>query len=165
MSDATLEERVRRLEDLEDIRALHARYAAACDDNYNPAHIAGLFTADATWDGGPALGRYEGREAIEGLFAGASATFRWGTHYMICPNTELAVGGETATGTCYLLEACTIEEDGRREPRWLAAVYDVGYAKEDGEWRFAELNLHLRMFAAHATGWVDGDRDAVVLGQ
>jgi len=73
--------------------------------------------------------------------------------------------GESASGTCYLLEACTIEEDGRREPRWLAASYAARYAKEDGEWRFAELNLDLRMFASHAAGWVDDGRDAVVLGQ
>jgi len=164
MSDASLEDRVRRLEDLEGIRILLARYAAACDDNYNQAKVASLFTADATWDGGPALGRYEGREAIEGLFAGASATFKWGTHFMICPETEVFADGRGARGTCYLLEACTIEQDGRREARWLAAIYDVRYAKEDGEWRFAELNLDLRMFAPAATGWVDDHTDALVLG-
>jgi uncharacterized protein (TIGR02246 family) len=165
MSSATLEERLRRLEDLEGIRILLSRYAAACDDNYNPAKAGVLFTEDATWDGGPGLGRYEGREAIQGLFAGASATFKWGTHFMISPETEVSPDGESARGTCYLLEACTIEEDGRRDPRWLTAIYDARYVKEDGDWRFAELNLDLRMFASHATGWVDQDRDAVVLGQ
>jgi hypothetical protein len=52
----TIEERLRVLEDIEEIRQLKARYAAACDDNYNADDIAALFAEDAVWDGG-ALGR------------------------------------------------------------------------------------------------------------
>ena len=58
-----LQNRVRILEDAEAIRNLKARYAAYCDDNYNPDKIAELFVEDAVWESG-SLGRFEGREAI-----------------------------------------------------------------------------------------------------
>ena len=38
-----LENRVRAVEDTDAIRNLKARYAAYCDDNYNPDKIAELF--------------------------------------------------------------------------------------------------------------------------
>ena len=62
-----LQNRVRILEDMDAIRNLKARYAAYCDDNYNPDKIAELFVEDAVWESGP-LGRFEGREAIREFF-------------------------------------------------------------------------------------------------
>ena len=60
---AQLEQRVQALEDVNAIRHLKARYAAYCDDQYNPDGIAALFTEDAVWES-QGLGRFEGREAI-----------------------------------------------------------------------------------------------------
>ena len=65
-----LENRVRALEDADAIRNLKARYAAYCDDNYNPDKIAELFVEDAVWESG-SLGQFEGREAIREFFQGA----------------------------------------------------------------------------------------------
>lgn len=45
-----LERRVRALEDANAIRNLKARYAAYCDDQYNPDGIASLFAEDAVWE-------------------------------------------------------------------------------------------------------------------
>ena len=42
-----LENRVRAVEDTDAIRNLKARYAAYCDDNYNPDGIAEMFVEDA----------------------------------------------------------------------------------------------------------------------
>ena len=53
-----LENRVRAVEDADAIRNLKARYAAYCDDNYNPDKIAELFVEDAVWESG-SLGRFE----------------------------------------------------------------------------------------------------------
>ena len=50
---AQLEQRVQALEDVNAIRHLQARYAAYCDDQYNPEGTA-LFTEDAV--GKPGLG-------------------------------------------------------------------------------------------------------------
>ena len=57
-----IERRLRVLEDGEAIRNLKARYAALCNNQYDADGIA-RFTEDAVWES-PALGRFEGREAI-----------------------------------------------------------------------------------------------------
>ena len=44
---AQLEQRVQALEDVNTIRHLKVRYAAYCDDHYNPDGLAALFTEDA----------------------------------------------------------------------------------------------------------------------
>src|ERR1700694_5046724 len=66
-----MERRLQALEDAEAIRNLKARYAALCDKQYDADGIAMLFTEDALWES-PGLGRFEGREAIRGLFREAS---------------------------------------------------------------------------------------------
>ena len=55
-----LEQRLRVLEDVEEIKRLKAQYAALCDNNYDCDGIAALFTSDGIWDGSD-LGRTEGR--------------------------------------------------------------------------------------------------------
>src|SRR5262249_60271154 len=55
---AQLEQRVQVLEDVNAIRHLKARYAAYCDDQYNPEGLAALFTEDAVWES-QGLGRFE----------------------------------------------------------------------------------------------------------
>jgi SnoaL-like domain len=58
-----IERRLQMLEDAEAIRNLKARYAASCDNQYDADGITSLLTEDAVWES-PALGRFEGREAI-----------------------------------------------------------------------------------------------------
>jgi hypothetical protein len=60
-------------------RNLKARYAALCDNQYADG-IASLFTEDAVWES-PALGRFEGRNAIRNFFRGASGIFSFAIHY------------------------------------------------------------------------------------
>ena len=55
-----LETRLARLEAVEEIRVLKARYAAVCDTGYDPDGMTPLFTTDAVWDGGDRFGRHEG---------------------------------------------------------------------------------------------------------
>ena len=94
-----LERRLRALEDAEAIRNLKARYAAHCDDNYNPDAIAALFTEDAVWES-PSLGRFEGREAIRDFFVGASKIFTFAIHYSL--NGQIQVDGDAAKAQWYL---------------------------------------------------------------
>ena len=85
----TLEERVQRLEDIEDIRRLKIRYAQFCDAQYDPDGIASCFTDDAVWDGGSAFGVHQGKQAIRTFFAGVSKQITFALHYMIgMPSTS-----------------------------------------------------------------------------
>ena len=45
----SLEERIKRLEDMESIRQLIAVYSYNLDDGYNPEGVAALFTEDGAW--------------------------------------------------------------------------------------------------------------------
>ena len=81
----SLEARIGRLEAVEEIRVLKARYADVCDTGYDPERMAPFFTDDAVWDGGERFGRYEGLDAIRGFFAGVSSQITWALHYMVAP--------------------------------------------------------------------------------
>jgi hypothetical protein len=83
----TMEDRLRKLEDLEEIRNLKARYAAACDDNYNADAIAEFFAEDAVPDA-DALGHAEGRVAIRKLFSRVAGFFPFAVHYVMNPIIE-----------------------------------------------------------------------------
>ena len=102
------EARIARLEAVEEIRVLKARYADVCDTGYDPDRMAPFFTDDAVWDGGERFGRYEGIDEIRGFFAGVSSQITWALHYMIAPVIEVSEDGQTATGSWYLLEPCTM---------------------------------------------------------
>ena len=90
----SLEARVARLEAVEEIRVLKARYADVCDTGYDPDRMLPFFTQDAVWDGGERFGRYEGIDAIYGFFRGVSSQITWALHYMIAPVIEVSDDGD-----------------------------------------------------------------------
>src|SRR4051794_33079575 len=144
-----LARRVQVLEDIEAIRKLKARYADACDRQYDSDTLASLFTEDAVWDGGT-FGRYEGREAIRQFFAGVSSDIPFAMHYMINPIIE--VDGDRATGLWHLFQACTFAGD---RPIWGAARYNEEYARVDGKWHFRRLTLKSSFWTPYEQGWVE----------
>ena len=100
-----IERRLQVLEDAEAIRNLKARYAALCDNQYDADGIASLFTEDAVWES-PALGRFEGRNAIRNFFRGASGIFSFAIHYSL--DGRIEVDGDTARARWYLFMPCTL---------------------------------------------------------
>jgi len=154
-----LEARVARLEAEEEIRRLKARYGALVDARYGrdgprpraeiepiASEIAGLFTADAVWDGGAGLGLCRGRDAIRERFLEPTLRFSW--HYFVKPAIE--VTGERARGTWDLLAPCTTR-DGVAS--WMAGVEEDEYARVDGEWLHTRMKLTSVFLAPHETGW------------
>jgi ketosteroid isomerase-like protein len=144
----TLEERIRAIEDIERIKELKARYAAACDNNYDADAIAALFTEDAVWDGG-ALGKAEGRERIRRFFRHAPEFFPFAIHNVMNPDIE--VEGDRATGRWYLLQPAT-RADGNRAV-WLAAVYNDEYVRVGGQWLFKHLRVSANFLTPYDEGW------------
>lgn len=151
MNDTALEARIRRLEDLEEIRTLKARYAAYCDDDYDADGLAPLFTEDAIWDGG-AMGRFEGREAIRAFFAAADQAVPFAIHHVTNPIIE--VEGDRATGRWYLWQPCTFQslQEGN-QALWMAGRYEDVYRREADGWRFAHVTVGLRMLSPYEAGW------------
>jgi hypothetical protein len=154
-----LEARLARLEAEEEIRRLKARYGALVDARYGregprpraeleplATGIAELFTEDALWDGGPALGVCRGRDAIRERFLEPTLRFSW--HYFVKPCIEVC--GETARGTWDLLAPCTAP-DGSAS--WMAGVEDDEYRRVDGVWLHASMRLRVVFRAPHAGGF------------
>jgi hypothetical protein len=142
----SLEERLDRLESEREIHALLYRYAELCDAAYDPDGLTALFTEDASWssrakDGSIDFGRYEGREAIHGFFAGISADLGPMTlHYLLSPRVEIGPDRGSATGHCYLYAILdrrpTDEAAGSsvRERFVLAGTYDHRFRRVGGRW-------------------------------
>lgn len=160
---ASLEARLRDLEDREALRHLKARYARYCDLKYRPSPkpraqhldetaglIAGLFCEDAVWDGGERFGRTEGRAQIRERFS--RETFRFAIHYFLLP--ELSISGDHASGTWYLLQPAT-SGDGRAI--WIAGIEHDEYRRENGVWLISRMSLDLSFMAPHDQGWASHD--------
>ena len=94
--------RLQRLEDIEAIQQLIARYAKAVDHNGDPALVAPLFTEDAVWHC-EGIGHWETRAGIVRDIRPNCTTFMpWAIHYMTQPIVDVAPDGRTATANHYL---------------------------------------------------------------
>jgi hypothetical protein len=148
------ETRLARLEAAEQIRHLKARYAAVCDTGYTPDRMVPLFTEDAVWDGGERFGRHEGMGAIYRFFDGVSSQIVWALHYMVAPIVEVADDLETATGSWYLWQPCTLVTDDGPRAVWLTGTYADRYRRVDDAWRFSEVRLDCQTISPLEEGWV-----------
>jgi hypothetical protein len=155
----TLESRLRLLEDVEAIRQLKARYGELVDARYArdgvkppeqlqklAGEIADLFSADAVWEGGKALGTCRGRQEIYERFLKPTLRFSW--HYFVKP--QIHVDGDRATARWDILAPCTTQKG---EAHWMAGVEDDEYLREDGRWLHSRMKLRVVFMAPHATGW------------
>jgi len=142
MDLATLEGRITRLEDIEAIKQLKARYCEICDDMHNPNRINGLFVEDAIWES-PDFGKAVGHAEIRALFSKFQTMFSFSQHNITNPIIE--VSGDRATGIWYIQGPWT-HADGDREI-WMTARYDDDYVRIDNEWKYQHLRASVRMVA------------------
>jgi hypothetical protein len=157
---AALQTRVAAAEGALAVHELKARYAELVDARYEGGgpvgperlgvladQIAELFTADAVWDGGPALGVAEGREAIAARMR--APTLLFSRHLFLSP--RIGVDGDRAVARWELLSPCTTA-DGT--PRWLCGYEDDEYARgRDGRWRHHRMALTTVFLAGADEGW------------
>ena len=153
MPESTLEQRVTRLEAIEEIKRLKARYCAYCDDQYDPEGIAGLFTEDGTWDG-ESFGRHVGRDAIRAFFQRASGEIIFAAHLVLNPIIDITDAAH-ATGKWRLIMPATVRVDGKNEARWLVGAYDETYVAVDRAWLFQRLNFHINLYTPHLGTWAE----------
>lgn len=145
----SLETNVQRLIDIEDIKNLKARYAKYCDDNYNPANLAPLFTEDAIWDFGD-LGYAEGRDAIKEFFGNSPNLVKFAVHYTVNPIIE--IDGDTATGEWLLWQPMVMQGDDP-QALWLVAQYEDKYVRQDGKWLFKHVKINTRALSPYELGF------------
>lgn len=144
-----LEKRITRLEDLESIKQLKARYCEICDDNHDSERITSIFTDDGIWEG-RGIGKAQGHAEIKVLFENFQKKISYSQHMVLNPIIE--VDGTTATGVWYFFGPFTFYEDN--QAMWQAARYREDYEKIDGTWKIKHLRVKgPGMSARYEAGW------------
>ncbi len=142
----TLEERIRRLEDIEDIRRLRNKYHASLNES-RYENCRALFTDDAVVELGY-LARYEGIDAIDRGFRAMGERERFFIKQFIHSH-DVEVDGDAGTGTSYL-EA----RYGRFGVSYVVAGrYDDTYVRVDGVWKFRSMIAEFFYTVPNAVGW------------
>lgn len=154
-----LRHRVEAAEAVLEIQALKARYGDLVDQRFSagqpvdPATLhqvtlaaADLFTPDGIWDGGPVLGRSEGRSAIAARLAEPTLTFS--RHLFVKPRIE--VDGDRARGRWDLLSPCR-RPDG--SSWWMCGFEDDEYVRMEGVWLHRAMRLTTVFMAGVGRGW------------
>jgi hypothetical protein len=145
-----LQQRLDRLESMDEIRRLKARYMQWCDDRRG-ADIGELFWEDGVWEGAGASssGTTVGAQAIGEMFAAAPARLTFTVHYLT--NESIEVDGDRATGAWKLLEPCTFRDE---VALWQGGRYEDVFERRNGEWRFSRLTLFLEYRTPYDEGWL-----------
>ena len=132
--DRSIERRLRRLEDLEEIRGLFNAYRRALDAKDFRAY-ADLFAEDGVFVAGDmtASGRDEIFSLVTGM-VGTLLTEQGGDDFHVVSNVEIEVDGDQATARSnwsYLIR----EADDRPMLAKIGRYEDI-LVREDGVWRF-----------------------------
>ncbi|GAA3679434.1 hypothetical protein GCM10022237_43330 [Nocardioides ginsengisoli] len=133
-------DRLARLEAVAAIKALKHRYLRACDAK-DPVGFRAAFVADgAVLDYGDRIGRFEGADALVGVFE-AIALRRVDGRYAVLDmhhalHADIEVVGATEATGRWTLRFRQVDLVAQVE-RVSAIEYDDGYLVEDGEWRIA----------------------------
>lgn len=164
-TQASLESRIRALEDHQALQDLKARYARAADSKYTPdgrraepaqfmaaaRAQAECFHEDAVWEGGPFGGDLVGRQAIFDSFA--KAPWRHAMHFYQSPAID--IDGDTATAQWLLWQIAVDDTTG--EVVLICARTHEAYRRHAGGWlisRMAFEKLHSICIAPDARALV-----------
>lgn len=153
-----IEERLRLLEDREEIVQLKARYCNLNDGGWReqgPTHahveeLKALFVEDAEWDGGPIVGRATGRGEIGVLFS-TFQTIPFVIHNVMNPVIEIS--GNRARGNRHAVIAATNPEG---QALWTFGIYNEEYVHTAEDWRYKSLVFIPATNVPYELGWGKG---------
>ncbi len=145
-----MEDRLYRLEQIELIRCLKAKYCMLCDTGYDADALASLFTESGIWDGGD-LGCFEGKDRVRRFFANMPSVMSFAVHHITNSAIELGENAKTARGTWYLLQTATLSADNQAV--WLSGLYQDDLVLEADGWKFSRISISTRFFTPHQEGW------------
>ena len=147
-----LEQRLIRVESIEAIRTLKARYCDLCDEGYEADALCALFTEDAVWDGGK-LGVYEGIEKIHEFFVDMPNVMSFAIHNVTNSAVELSQDGQSAVARWYLIQMATQKEQNLAV--WLTGRYVDQLVLENDIWKFKHVSLTARFYSPYDQGWAE----------
>ncbi len=149
MASDDLEQRITRLEDLEQIKQLKARYCQICDNDHNTDEIITIFAEDGVWEG-RGIGTATGHAEIQQLFTRFQKMISFSQHMVVNPVIE--IDGTSASGVWYFFGLFTFYEGN--QAKWQAARYHEKYTKVDGVWKIQHLRIRgPALIADYEKGW------------
>ncbi|MBL6691419.1 MAG: nuclear transport factor 2 family protein [Pseudomonadales bacterium] len=133
------QETLRKVSDLEEIRALKNRYAYGANivdgEPGDLTAFAALFTDDAVFDVG--MGVATGPAEIEAQMKELTVQWQSAMHYMLNPLIEIT--GDNANATFTGLFAFTTRENPA--PIWLCNLYTDTFRRTAAGWRFTSVSV------------------------
>lgn len=131
----TLEERITRLEDIEAIRYLQAKYQR-CLDTRDFDELASCFTEDVSTSYGNGSMSYEGKDAALGFLCNSMRIDMPSTHHI--HGGEIDILDKTRAHAKWYLEDFLIIEKVDFNMHG-AAIYDVDYEKQGEVWLIKKI--------------------------
>jgi hypothetical protein len=161
MATETVESRLDRLEALDAIRQLKARYCQTADDSACAREFADLFLEDAVLDEGEEFMVLHGREQIYRAHIATWQHTRMNQHLAVSPTIE--VNGDSATGHWKLLQLITSESaEGRPQAFWSCGWYREQYQRTAEGWRFRHVEARIHFCSLYDKGWATSPFDEVL---
>lgn len=149
----SLEERVRLIEDREEIMRIRTLYTLYNDGGWNGIgthhdidKLMDMFAPDATWDGTPYNRRAEGWDDIRQLMIDFQAT-PFVVHNVMNPIID--VDGDTAKGDWHAIIIATHEG----QAVWVFGKYEEDYVRLDGKWKFRNVRFVTTAMCPYEEGW------------
>ena len=156
----TIEQRISKLEAIEEIKQLKAHYALCADAKYTEDHerkpqdeidqIAwdqcSVFTEGALWDNG-LFGRFEGKTAIWEFLR--ATPWKFSVHMFM--NPLITIEGEHAKGSWVIWEVATLEQSDQAV--FLSATLEDNYVRQTGRWYTSEVRMTNRFLTPFEQPW------------
>ena len=150
MDSTALEQRIERLESIEAIKNLQAKYTYLVDEN-KIDEVAELMTDDIQSEFLP-MGKFGSKEELVAVLKGMSGTSVMMRHQVMNPCIE--IDGDTATGRWYLFGPFTTKLEDGDQALWLQGQYNNEFRRVDGEWKMSKLSFSFAMRSPYEDGWV-----------
>ena len=155
----SLEQRLQRLEDIEAIKQLKARYCDACDGGWSadrPGYdwdkLQPMFTEDCVWDGTPVNIRVEGHDQLRQMCADLQHV-PFASHNVT--NPQITVDGDSATAKWHLLAMLTLPHAVEPVSAWCVIFYDDVCVRTSEGWKFKHVKLSYATFTDLKKGWAE----------
>lgn len=142
----TLEDRILRLEDIEQIRSIRNKFHYFINEGL--AHRFGeVYTDDAV----VYFDEFMKQEGLENIIESAGKVTQQVFVKQFLHNHEIEIDGDRATGYCYL----DARYASNGESLIVAARYDDEYRRTDAGWRISQTRVNIIFSVPIQKGWAD----------
>jgi len=148
----SLEARIKKLEDVQKITNLQAKYSYHVDSS-EIDELIGLFADTFEWAVGfEEMTSFTSKPKLSRFLKKADEHTPMMVHQPITPLIE--VQGDEAKGTWYLVGMVTSETSQGPKARWVQGRYDNEYVRVDGCWKLSRLYFKYNFLTPFEDGWV-----------